>query len=82
MASPPSEPAGSAAGPRLRYAFLWSNEQVAGATEGAKGRPCAIIVAARSDANGDMQTIVAPITHRPHVHRLVPLTPVALQSGR
>jgi hypothetical protein len=49
----------------IRYAFLWSNEKAVGAMEGGKDRPCAIIVAARSDANGDIQTIVAPITHRP-----------------
>ncbi len=49
----------------IRYAFLWSSEHAAGATEGAKDRPCAIIVAARRDAAGDIRTIVAPVTHRP-----------------
>ena len=49
----------------IRYSFLWSNEHAEGATEGAKDRPCAIVVAARADASGDLQTIVAPITHRP-----------------
>jgi hypothetical protein len=49
----------------IRYSFLWSSEHLEGATEGAKDRPCAIIVAARHDPSGDIQTIVAPITHRP-----------------
>ena len=49
----------------IRYGFLWSKERAKGATEGVKDRPCAIIVAARHDPNGDIQTIVAPITHRP-----------------
>lgn len=49
----------------IRYAFLWSSERAAGATEGAKDRPCAIVVATRRDAAGDIRTIVAPVTHRP-----------------
>src|SRR5689334_25174348 len=49
----------------IRYAFLWRNEQAEGATESAKDRPCATVVATRRDPNGDVKTIVAPITHRP-----------------
>jgi hypothetical protein len=49
----------------IRYSFLWSTEKAEGATEGSKDRPCAIIVAARRDPSGDIQTIVAPITHQP-----------------
>ncbi|MCK6450304.1 MAG: hypothetical protein L6R19_05530 [Alphaproteobacteria bacterium] len=49
----------------IRYRFLWSSEQVQGAMEGAKDRPCAIVVAARRDPSGDIQTIVAPITYGP-----------------
>jgi len=49
----------------IRYSFLWSNEEAKGATEGAKDRPCAIVVAVRRNASGDIDTIVAPITHRP-----------------
>ena len=29
----------------IRYSFLWSREARAGATEGRKDRPCAIVVA-------------------------------------
>jgi hypothetical protein len=49
----------------IRYGFLWSNEHAEGATESAKDRPCAIVVAAHHDLKGDIQTIVAPITHQP-----------------
>ncbi len=46
----------------IRYSFLWSDEAAAGADEGSKDRPCAIIVAARM-VDGEVRTIVAPITH-------------------
>lgn len=49
----------------IRYAFLWSHEAEAGTDEAAKDRPCAIVVAARADAAGNIRTIVAPITTRP-----------------
>lgn len=49
----------------IRYAFLWSSEHAAGATEASKDRPCAIVVAARRNPDGDIETIVAPVTHRP-----------------
>lgn len=49
----------------IRYSFLWSSQYAEGLTEGVKDRPCAIVVAAGRDANGDIQTIVAPITHLP-----------------
>jgi hypothetical protein len=48
----------------IRYNFLWSSEQDVGAKEAAKDRPCAIIVATRRGTSGDIETIVAPITHR------------------
>jgi hypothetical protein len=47
----------------IRYGFLWSHEEDAGADEAAKDRPCAIVVAARRSADGDTVVIVAPITH-------------------
>jgi hypothetical protein len=49
----------------IRYSFLWRNEKAKGAAEGAKDRPCAIVVATRLNADGDIDTIVAPITHQP-----------------
>lgn len=49
----------------IRYSFLWSHEKDAGADEGAKDRPCAIVVATRVDPGGDVRALVAPITHTP-----------------
>ena len=49
----------------IRYSFLWSNEAAAGAVEGIKDRPCAIVVAVRREQDGACQTVVAPITHSP-----------------
>jgi hypothetical protein len=49
----------------IRYSFLWSAERAEGNIEGAKDRPCAIVVATPRDTNGHINTIVAPITHSP-----------------
>lgn len=49
----------------IRYSFLWSHEKDAGAEEGSKDRPCAIVIAAPRHENGDIAVIVAPITHAP-----------------
>ncbi|MGH7023100.1 MAG: hypothetical protein ACREEB_05845 [Caulobacteraceae bacterium] len=49
----------------IRYSFLWSDEQRTGSVEGAKDRPCAIVVAARRWERGDIRVLVAPITHSP-----------------
>lgn len=49
----------------IRYSFLWSHEYDRGAVEGSKDRPCAIVLAMTRGQNGDIQTIVAPITHSP-----------------
>ena len=46
----------------IRYSFLWSHEAAAGADEASNDRPCAIVVAAKL-ADGEIRTIVAPITH-------------------
>ena len=48
----------------VRYSFLWSHERDAGHDDGAKDRPCAIVVAAHTGA-GETRVILAPITHRP-----------------
>ena len=49
----------------IRYGFLWSHEADAGAEDAAKDRPCAVVLAATRGANGEITTIVAPITHTP-----------------
>lgn len=48
----------------IRYGFLWSDAADRGAEEGAKDRPCAIVVAAPA-AGGGVRTLVAPVTHAP-----------------
>lgn len=47
----------------IRCSFLWSHEKDAGAEEGSKDRPCAIVVAAPRKDNGDIAVIVVPVTH-------------------
>ena len=49
----------------IRYSFLWSHEKDAGADEAAKDRPCAIVVAASRQNGGDINVVVAPVTHAP-----------------
>jgi hypothetical protein len=49
----------------IRYSFLWSNEKAKGSLEGSKDCPCVIIVAFKRMEDGDIDTIVAPITHQP-----------------
>lgn len=49
----------------IAYRFLWPHEADEGAEEGRRVRSCAIVVATRADADGDLMTIVAPITHAP-----------------
>ena len=60
MTLPPPRP-----GLVIRYAYLWRREAQAGAAEGRKDRPCAIVLAVRKDAEGDLMVVVAPITTRP-----------------
>jgi len=46
----------------ISYSYLWHGEHRAGAEEGRKTRPCAIVVVA-ADKDGDSQVYVAPVTH-------------------
>lgn len=50
------------AGLVVSYAYLWSQEQRAGKTEGLKNRPCAIVLVVKSE-DGRQKVTVAPITH-------------------
>jgi hypothetical protein len=52
------------AGLVIRYAYLWKREFDAGRDEGAKDRPCAIVMAV-IDEDGDKEVLVLPITHTP-----------------
>lgn len=46
----------------IRFRFLWKEEQTAGLVEGAKDRPCAIVLAQRHE-DGAVRTVVVPVTH-------------------
>ena len=48
----------------IRYSYLWRDEARRGREEGAKDRPCVVVLAVR---RGDAGTtvLVAPITHAP-----------------
>lgn len=48
----------------IRYSYLWKREHRAGQEEGAKDRPCAIILTTQSAAEGEY-VLVVPITHTP-----------------
>jgi hypothetical protein len=47
----------------ISYAYLWHHEHRAGREEGVKDRPCVIILAAWSTADGTTMVRVAPVTH-------------------
>lgn len=46
----------------IRYSYLWAREHAEGREEGVKDRPCAVLLAMRTD-EGDLRVIVLPITH-------------------
>jgi hypothetical protein len=50
------------AGLVIRYAYLWRDEFLAGREEGAKDRPCAIILAVRI-TDDETRVFALPITH-------------------
>jgi mRNA-degrading endonuclease toxin of MazEF toxin-antitoxin module len=49
----------------IRYDFLWSHEQAKGYAQGAKERPCVIVTAIARKTTGQIEILVAPITHAP-----------------
>jgi hypothetical protein len=48
----------------LRYSYLWADDRQAGAEEGAKDRPCALLSAVIGEG-GRQIVVVVPITHNP-----------------
>jgi hypothetical protein len=48
----------------IRYAYLWRREAVAGQEEGAKERPCVVVLAHRN-AEGEARVYVLPVMHSP-----------------
>jgi hypothetical protein len=49
----------------ISYAYLWHHEHWAGREEGVKDRPCVVILAVQSAADGTTMVRVAPVTHSP-----------------
>ncbi len=47
----------------IKYDYLWRDERDRNRIEGAKQRPCAVIVALRRAEDGSQHVFVAPITH-------------------
>jgi hypothetical protein len=52
------------AGMVIRYAYLWRDEHARGLEEGAKDRPCAVLLAVTGEG-GDRKVVVLPVTHTP-----------------
>jgi len=52
------------AGLVIRYSFLWREEAARGLEEGAKDRPCAVILVCEDDPEGPVVTVL-PISHAP-----------------
>jgi mRNA-degrading endonuclease toxin of MazEF toxin-antitoxin module len=48
----------------IRYAYLWRSEEARGREEGAKDRPCAVVLTTRRNGNR-LIVVVAPITRTP-----------------
>jgi len=49
----------------IRYAYLWRREQEAGREEGAKDRPCAIVLALAGQEDNRPRVVVLAVTHTP-----------------
>ena len=47
----------------IKFDDLWKEEERQGREDGAKDRPCAIVVASEKQADGDRRLLVCPITH-------------------
>jgi len=48
----------------IRYAYLWHREAISGREEGAKDRPCAVVLTTQADT-AQTRLYVLPITHSP-----------------
>ncbi len=53
------------AGDVIRYDFLWKEEHLKGQIDGAKDRPCAVVLTTKQLKSGSKQVVVVPITHTP-----------------
>lgn len=60
MAKPEPQP-----GLVIRYDYLWADEARRGREEGAKHRPCGIVLVVRTSPDGRPSALVCPISHSP-----------------
>lgn len=49
----------------IRYSYLWADEHGRGHEEGAKDRPCVIVLAVEDMQDGNELVTVLPVTHSP-----------------
>lgn len=49
----------------IRYDFLWGDEHEKGQVDGAKDRPCAIVLASSPREDGSQRVMLVPVTHSP-----------------
>lgn len=49
----------------ISYAYLWHDEARRGLDEGLKDRPCAIVLVAEREDDGETVVTVVPVTHTP-----------------
>lgn len=64
----------------IRYAYLWRSEEARGREEGAKDRPCAVVLTTKRDGDR-LIVVVAPITHAsPHDPRAAIEIPAAVKA--
>jgi mRNA-degrading endonuclease toxin of MazEF toxin-antitoxin module len=64
----------------IRYAYLWRSEAARGREEGAKDRPCAVVLTTRRDGDR-LIVVIAPVTHtRPDESRAAIELPAAVKK--
>ncbi len=61
----------------IRYSYLWASEHARGQEEGVKDRPCAVILATKTEANDQVVTVL-PISHTPPA---IPLLAVEIPTA-
>jgi hypothetical protein len=64
----------------IRYSYLWHDEYLEGREEGAKDRPCAVVLATKSEEGRTIATVL-PITHStPKARELALEIPAVVQK--
>jgi len=63
----------------MSYAYLWHHEHHAGRSEGAKDRPCVIVLSVVNRTDGTTKVGVVPITHRAPSHDAAVELPIGVK---